>query len=561
MNCQSATTTVTRAITVADGIYAPGHLGELTQHVPFEMVDAVLADTRTVQRRLRDLPSRVGVYFTLALGLFPRMGYLRVWDKLVAGLHGLAVPTPSDKALRDLRRRIGSAPLKALFEVLAGPIAQPHTPGVCYRRRRTVAFDGCSSLKVPDTTRNRDHYGRACYRQAWAGYPMLMLMTLVETGTRALIGATFGAPAAGESTYALRLLQHLRSDMLVLADRAFDADAFLREVTATGAQLLVRIRTSRRPPVLAQLSDGSFLSVLAGLKVRIIDADVIVTLADGRRVQGRYRLVTTLTDHRTDPAEQLIQLYHERWEIESAYLALRHTLMTGAVLRSGDPAGIEQEMWAALTLYQVLRRAMTDAVETCPGTDPDRACFTTALQRAREQVITAHRILPDTDDGAVDLLGGIGRAVLAGLLPARRRRLSIRKVKSPISRYHTHRTDDRPPGSVTITSLCFLIHHGRTAPPAVQPRPLRSWALDRHLADTTRPTPAARRDKPAARARIGRKQHVLALMQTQLGRSWHAREVGQLLGVPDLHSFCVQMAQWARQGLIRKTGRGIYTLP
>ncbi|MBG0818174.1 IS4 family transposase [Planomonospora sp. ID82291] len=559
MSRQSATITVTHAITTADGIYAPGHLGELTQQIPFELVDAVLADSKATQRRLRDLPSRVGVYFVLALTLFPRLGYVRVWGKLVAGLHGLALPTPSDKALRDLRRRVGAAPIKALFDVLAGPIAQPHTPGARYRRWRTVAFDGCSSLKVPDTTRNRDHYGRACYRQAWAGYPMLMLMTLVETGTRALIGAAFGAPADGENAYALRLLAHLRSDMLVLADRAFDADAFLRQVTATGAHLLVRIRASRRPPVMAALPDGSFLSILAGVKVRIIDADVVATLADGRRLQGRYRLVTTLTDHRTDPAGQLMRLYHERWEIESAYLALRHTLLTGAVLRSGDPAGVEQEMWAALTLYQALRRVMTEAVESRPGTDPDRACFTTALERAREQLITACRVLPETD--RIDLLGEIGRAVLADLLPARRRRLSIRKVKSPISRYHTHRADDRPPGSVTITDLHIRIHPGRTAPPVTQPGPLRSWALDRHLADTTRPVPVTRRSKPTVSARISRKQHALALMRAQPGRSWHAREIGQFLDVPDLHSFCVQMAQWARQGLVRKIGHGIYALP
>jgi hypothetical protein len=309
----------TRTITAAGGVFAPGHLGELTQHLPFELVDAVLEETRTVQRRLRRLPSRVGVYFLLALALYPRLGYARVWRKLVTGLSGLALPMVSEKALRDLRRRLGAAPLEGVFEVVAGPLAQPVTPGVRYRRWRTVAFDGCSSVKVPDTGRNRDHFGRACYRQAWAGYPMLMLMALVETGTRGLIGAVFGPPADGEVAFASQLMDRLKADMLVLADRAFDADAFLRQVTATGAALLVRIRTCRRPPVLAQLPDGSFLSVLAGLPVRIIDAEVIATLADGRQVQGRYRLVTTLTDHRTDPAQRLIRLYHERWEIESAY--------------------------------------------------------------------------------------------------------------------------------------------------------------------------------------------------------------------------------------------------
>ncbi|MBW5487159.1 hypothetical protein GPJ59_36470, partial [Streptomyces bambusae] len=115
------------------GVFAPGHVGELTQYLPFELVDDVLAQTRTVQRRLRMLPSRVGVYFVIALVLFPRLGYLRVWQKLVAGLGGLAVACPSEKALRDLRRRLGPAPLKTLFDAVAGPLAQPRTPGVCHR--------------------------------------------------------------------------------------------------------------------------------------------------------------------------------------------------------------------------------------------------------------------------------------------------------------------------------------------------------------------------------------------------------------------------------------------
>ena len=114
MRSQSATITITRAVTVATGVFAPGHLGELTQYLPFELVDDILAQTKTVQRRLRDLPSRVGVYFLLALGMYPRLGYGRVWAKLTAGLHGLPVPCPSEKALRDLRRRLGPAPLKAL---------------------------------------------------------------------------------------------------------------------------------------------------------------------------------------------------------------------------------------------------------------------------------------------------------------------------------------------------------------------------------------------------------------------------------------------------------------
>ncbi|MEU1352171.1 transposase domain-containing protein [Streptomyces sp. NPDC005795] len=196
MRLQSAITVFTRSISVASGVFAPGRLGELTGFSPFELVDAVLQESLAVQRRLRDLPSRVGVYFLLALNLFPHLGYAGVWSKLTCGLGGLPVPTPSETALRLLRRRVGAAPMKALFEVVAGPLTQPHTPGVRYRPFRTVAFDDCGSIKVPDSERNRGWLGRIEYRLAWAGYPTVMLMALAETGTRGLLGAAFG-PATG----------------------------------------------------------------------------------------------------------------------------------------------------------------------------------------------------------------------------------------------------------------------------------------------------------------------------------------------------------------------------
>jgi hypothetical protein len=282
LRTQSATATITCAVTVAAGVFAPGHLGELTQYLPFELVDDVLEQTRTVQRRLRDLPSRAGVYFLLALGMFPRLGYARVWGKLTAGLAGLDLPCPSEKALRDLRRRLGPAPLKALFEVVAGPLAQPGTPGVRFGGLRTVAFGGCNSVKVPDTGRNRSWLGRIRYRMGFAGYPALRLTARAETGTRGLPGAAPGSAAdRDEATVARRLLPLLRPGMLILPDRAFDANAFLGEVAATGALLLARARSTRRPAVPGHLPDGSYLSHPDGLQARIIEASVTVTGAGG----------------------------------------------------------------------------------------------------------------------------------------------------------------------------------------------------------------------------------------------------------------------------------------
>lgn len=554
---QCATITLTRTSTVAEGLYAPGHLGELTQYIPFELVDAVLEETGRVEQRLRALPSRIGVYYLLALALFPDYSYQGVWSQLTASLRQLGLSEVSKTALRHLRRRVTAAPLKLLFETLAGPLAPPHTPGVSYRRWRTVAFDGCSSIKTPDSERARGWLGKVRHRLAWAGYPTVQLMTLVETGTRGILGACFGPTSSGETTYATRLLPLLNSEHLLLTDRGFDSNDFLAKVAATGAQFLARCKSTRRPPLLRALPDGSYLSRFGTLTVRIIEADIACVLADGTRVGGRYRLASTLLDSRTDPADQLIRLYAERWEIESAYFALRSTLMKGRVLRSRDRFGIEQELWATLALYQALRAAMTDATQARPGTDPDRASFTVALREARTQTVLAAGIAPDQPEP----VGEIGRAVLANLLPPRRPRISARKVKSPISRYHTFNGQARPAASTPVTAIEITIHDRSTATPEPG-TPVTSEQPDesnnRSPKETYPNTPISKEASPQNPG--DRVTLALAILRSNPGEPWHARDVARELGVTNINSFRVQMSQWAHRGLIHKTGPATYAL-
>jgi hypothetical protein len=92
---------ITRTIRVAAGAFAPGHIGELTRIVPFEMVDDVLESTGAVQCRIRLLPARVTVYVLLAGALFAELGYRQVWGRLTAGLAGLPLCAPTASALRQ----------------------------------------------------------------------------------------------------------------------------------------------------------------------------------------------------------------------------------------------------------------------------------------------------------------------------------------------------------------------------------------------------------------------------------------------------------------------------
>jgi len=118
------------------------------------------------------------------------------------------------------------------------------------------------------------------------------------------------------------------------------------------------------------------------------------------------------------------------------------------VLRSHDRPGAEQELRALLTVYQVLRMAMADATESVPGTNPDRACFTSALETARDQLIAAQGITGTSDAGDICR---IGRAVLASLLPGRRPR--VQRLQGQMRHLPVPQPRRRPPAA---------IHHHRS---------------------------------------------------------------------------------------------------
>lgn len=442
----SVQTVMARTVTVAGGRFAPGHLGELTQQIPFEMVDAVLAEAKATQARVRLIPARVTVYLLLAGCLFTELGYVGVWQRLVAGLHGLAVANPTAAALRQARQRLGVTPLRALFDLLRGPPAGVWVPGARWYGLLVCAIDG-TTMTVPDSPANLGRFRKHRCNHGGSGYPQLRLTALLACGTRTVIDAVFTPTNSGELAHAQTLVRALQPGMIVLLDRGYAVFDLLAKIAATKADLLVRAKTNQRLPVLRRLPDGSYLSRMGELTVRVVACQITIATSAGRAT-GIYRLATTLTDHRDHPAAALIRLYHQRWEIETAYLELKSTILGGRVLRARTPTGVDQEVYALLICYQILRTAMADATTSQPDLDPDRASFTTALHTARDQIILATGVIADT---VIDLVGTIGRHVLANLMPDRRLRINPRKVKRAISKYNTKGSIDRTSYKATLT--------------------------------------------------------------------------------------------------------------
>src|SRR3954447_1904000 len=220
-------------------------LGVIARAVPPERVRQVLTETGTASERERDLPAQVMVYYAIALALYMGSSTREVLRCLLEGLRWLwgaeAVKVAGKSGISQARSRLGEAPLRRLYEELVQPIATRASKGAWYRTWRLASLDG-TCLDVADTEENRAEFGVPGASRGEGAFPQLRLVALVESGTHVLFGARLGRYAEGETTLRQAVLDALRPGMLCLADRQFFGHALWLATTATGTDLLWRVK-------------------------------------------------------------------------------------------------------------------------------------------------------------------------------------------------------------------------------------------------------------------------------------------------------------------------------
>jgi hypothetical protein len=343
----------------------------LARVVPADVVHAVLDAHGCNTQRVRSFPAVAGVYYCMALSLYPEAAYEEVFAVVAQGLawaSGAAEPAlVSKSSISGLRSRIGSAPLRDLVQRCCVPLANARDhPQAFYAGLRLVAIDG-SCFELPDEADNAQSFGYPGSRTSVAGhasYPQARCAVLVECATHAILGANLGPYRTGEWELCVALLGRLEPGMLCMADRGFNGFEHWRQAQATGAELLWRCASTRQLPVQRVLDDGSFLSVMRptgvgraqaaeqAITVRVIEY-ALPGLDDA---QPRYRLLTTLLDPQRAPAMELAALYHQRWEIESVFDELKtHLRQSRRVLRSKTPELVRQEFFGWVLAHYAVR--------------------------------------------------------------------------------------------------------------------------------------------------------------------------------------------------------------
>jgi Insertion element 4 transposase N-terminal/Transposase DDE domain len=388
-----------------DSTLPEGHAGRvldkllLLEHVIFrDEVLQVLRDTDCFDARRCTLTFEVTCWVVLAMGVLTDLPIRQVF-KAARRLYPHE-DTPHRSSLCRARQRLGVAPLRLLFERLARPLATVLTPGAFYKGLRLMGVDGVL-YNVPDSDANAAAFGYPKGGRGPGAFPQVRKLSLVELSThaeQALVLKGIREKESGEQSMAPALIRHLQHGMLLMWDRGFFSYKLWQAVLLR-CQLLARVsvRLILRP--VKQLSDGSHLSKIYpsandrkqdrwGIVVRVIR----YTHCDPSRVGcgQEHELLTTLLDAEKYPAEELILLYHERWEIELTFDEQKTHLTPPrptkpAHLRSETPLGVVQEIYTLSIGHYATRSLMAEAAARSDQ-DPDRLSFLGCLQILRTRM-------------------------------------------------------------------------------------------------------------------------------------------------------------------------------
>jgi len=222
-----------------------------------------------------------------------------------------------------------------------------------------------------------------------------------------------GPSEVAEPVLAEEVIPRLQPGMLCLADRGFVGYSLWKLAKETGADLLWRLRKDLIFNREAELEDGSYLSTMYprdgrkakrnGIPVRIVE----YTLNGIPDAEASYRVATTILDPTRAPAEDLAALYHERWEIESAFDELKtHLRGRQITLRSKTPDLVRQEFYGLLMAHFAIRGLMHEAALK-GEVDPDCLSFMHAVRVIRRKM-TRFASLPPSGQAGLSRKGAVG---------------------------------------------------------------------------------------------------------------------------------------------------------
>lgn len=421
----------------------PKDLSQIQKDIDPEWIEAALGATGTATIRKRRLPAEQVIWLVIGMALFRNKAITEVANSLDLALPtATGEPTAARSAVSQARGRLGEKPLAWLFTRCAEQWAHGSADRDRWRGLALYGVDG-TTLRVPDSAENREHFGLASAgHRGDSGYPLVRLAALMALRSHLIADAAFGPYSKGEHTYALELWKAVPDNSLTINDKGFLAAAILIALQGSGKNKhwLVPAKNNTKWRRLKRFSkNDQLVEMNVSSAARRKDPQLPKTwTARAVRYQRKgFRprtLLTSLIDPEMYPAAEIVELYHERWELELGYDEIKTEMLdaTKQPLRSQSPTRVRQEIWGILMAYNLVRLEMERIADEA-DVKPTRISFVACFSIICNEFLWCSIASP----GAIPLhLRNLRAQVKLFILPERRsERAYPRAVKIKMSNY------------------------------------------------------------------------------------------------------------------------------
>jgi len=429
--------------------FTPSAFPKLVANLDATWVQEALLSTGTATIRRRRMPAEQTVWLVLGMAVMRDMPIAEVARQLDLALPGAdGSRTVASSALTQARARLGPEPMEWLFVRSSEEWAHRSADRDRWRGLALYGVDG-STLRVADSTENREHFGGhdsgrhdGGRDERQSGYPLMRLVVVMALRSHLLASATFGPYAVDERTYATSLWDTLPDHSLVLVDRHHLQASVLVPLMSTGTERhwMTRAKSTTKFTTIRRLGPGDELvEFTVSSEARRKDPS-LPTHFDARVIRYQRKgyapqiLLTSLVDEKRFPAREVCALYHERWEVELGFDEIKTDMLDRLeTIRSKTPSAVAQEMWGLLLAYNLIRLDM-ERIAAELGVAPNRISFVAALREfVREWHLASTTQSPGTTPKRLATMTDTLRQFL--LPPRRPERVFPRAVKIKMSNY------------------------------------------------------------------------------------------------------------------------------
>lgn len=439
--------TLTDALEFTAG-FTPEAFPNLVKHLVPQWIEEALHATGTATVRRRRLPADRTVWLVLAMAVMRDWPITQVAEQLELALPTVdGTRTVASSALTQARARLGAEPMEWLFLRTAEEWANRSADRDRWRGLALYAVDG-TTLRVADSVENRAHFGDADagMGRGISGYPLLRVVVLMAVRSHLLAAAVFGPFRTDERRYAEALWDSVPDQSLVLIDRMYLQANVLVPIATSGVNRHWISRGTARTVFrqVRRLGKGDDLVEMEVRREARRKDPSLPTHFDVRAIRYERKgfepqlLLTSLLDEKQYPADELRDLYHERWEIELGFDEIKTDMLERfETIRSKSPTAVAQEMWGVLIAYNLVRLEIERIADEL-AVPPLRISFVAALRFFVEQWQWA--AMTSTPGAIPKRLGTMRDRIRRFVLPPRRPERSYpRAVKLKMSNYDRKR--------------------------------------------------------------------------------------------------------------------------